>query len=199
MDFVSSSLIDTEEGRKTLQQALIDHGFDCGPDGADGVLGGDSAKAIIAARVHYNLPNQDKAVYDVALERSLGLLAVQSPEVQTAATSLIPFILQLVLKGGPNVTDIPSIAGWLNNSTILGFLRNLLISGGGVLTTSGVFTGTQWEQIVGAIIVIVSGILSFIANKKAADAKAIAKAVDAHPDLTVVPKSDGTAAIAVSK
>ena len=44
---------DTEAKRKAIQQALIAKGYDCGPDGVDGVLGGDTATAIISFRADH--------------------------------------------------------------------------------------------------------------------------------------------------
>lgn len=189
-----SSLIDTLEGRKTLQRALAAGGFYAGA--IDGDLGQMSRRAIIAARVHFNLRDQDKPEYDVALERALGLLAIQSPEVKSAVTDLLPLIFT-ILTQGVTPMNLPTIVGWLNTSTILGFLRNILISAGGSLTTAGIFTGTQWEQIVGVIIMVISAILSAISNANKATYKAVAQAVVDHPDLTVVPTTAGQAVISV--
>lgn len=73
--------IDTEAKRRRLQQALLDHGFDIGPDGVDGFLGGDTAKAIINARIAHKLDHQDRAEVDTDLMRELGLLTIQDPVV----------------------------------------------------------------------------------------------------------------------
>lgn len=67
-------LVSTEEGIKKLQQALIDREFPCGPDGADGDLGPNTALAIKRARQFYHLSNPDKAIVDTALLKSLELI-----------------------------------------------------------------------------------------------------------------------------
>lgn len=179
------------------QQRLIDVALSEGKPnplpvyGADGLGGSETQKAIFDYQTTHGLEMTGQ--FDPLTVAKLNTFR-PAPDY-SVGRALIPIILDMILKGGPNLNSIPSIAGWLNNSTILGLLRNVLISAGAWLTTSGLFTGAQWEQIVGTVIVVVSAILSFLANKKAADAKEIAKAVDAHPTLTVVPKSDGTATI----
>lgn len=93
---MSRQLIDTEEGRKRLQRALLDNGFDVGPAGADGYLGGDTAKAIINARIAYKLDRQDQALVDIDLERELGLLTIQDPAVVAIAKSRGIDIISLI-------------------------------------------------------------------------------------------------------
>lgn len=116
-----SSLIDTFDGREQLQTALYKHGFYTGP--IDGDLGQLSRKAIIAARVAYNLPQQTEPVFDVALERSLGLLTIESPAVVAvsklggidilALLKLIPLI-QSIQKG----TLMDGSKPWYTSQTI---------------------------------------------------------------------------------
>lgn len=182
----------------TLQRALNANGARLDLDGHFGAI---SQTALIDYQRRNGLfPSGNP---DLPTTTKLGIPAIEtiilpSPKPPSTITlgSLLPILIPLLTKGVP--MTIPDIAGWLNSSVILGFLRNILISAGGVMTTTGLFTGAQWEQIVGVIIMIVSAILSALANKKAADAKEIAKAVEIHPALTIVPKTDGTAAIAVN-
>lgn len=89
-------LIDTDAGRRRLQQALKDNGFDIGPSGVDGVLGEDTAKAIINARIAHKLDHQDQALVDTDLERELGLLTIQDPIVTGIAASRGIDLLSLV-------------------------------------------------------------------------------------------------------
>lgn len=52
---------------KTLQEKLIDLGYSCGPDGADGIYGYNTIRAIQAFQMDHNLPisqNADKALQD---------------------------------------------------------------------------------------------------------------------------------------
>lgn len=96
---MSTKLIDTEAGRKRLQQALIDNGFDVGPDGVDGDLGGNTARAIINARIAHKLDHQDQALVDVDLERELGLLTIQDPIVTGLAATQginLPSLISLI-------------------------------------------------------------------------------------------------------
>jgi hypothetical protein len=96
-----SSLISTEEGRKRLQQALVDNGYDIGPDGVDGYLGGNTARAIINARIANKLSHQDQAVVDTDLERVLGLLTIQSPAVKATGNFILTLGLQYLLNRLP--------------------------------------------------------------------------------------------------
>ena len=66
-----SSFIDIKANRVRLQQALIDAGYDVGPDGADGDLGQNSAKAVAAFRKAHGL--SEAAVVDARLLRALNL------------------------------------------------------------------------------------------------------------------------------
>lgn len=185
------------------QQKLISLGYlpaidaSTGERNDDGVFGHKSLDAFNHYRAALGKPPIISTVTMTQLNADL-FPEEQPPPPPKPITigSLLPILIPLLTKGVP--MTIPDIAGWLNSSVILGFLRNILISAGGVMTTTGLFTGAQWEQIVGVIIMIVSAILSALANKKAADAKEIAKAVEIHPALTIVPKTDGTAAIAVN-
>lgn len=178
------------------QQRLIDVALSEGKPnplplfGADGEGGIETQTAIFDYQTTHGLAMTGQ--FDTLTVAKLNTFR-PAPDY-SVGRSLIPIILSFILKG-PNMNSIPDIANWLNNSTILGLLRNVLISAGAWLTTSGLFTGAQWEQVVGAVIVVVSAVLSFLANKKAADAKEVAKAVEAHPALTVVAKTDGTATI----
>lgn len=69
-----------------------------GPDGADGVLGNDTATAIVKFRTAHGLTPY-KPVFDTDLERELGLLAIQDPVVQAVGNTLINLIVGQYLKG----------------------------------------------------------------------------------------------------
>lgn len=123
------SFIDTEAKRKRLQQALLDHGFDIGPDGVDGYLGGDTARAIINARVAYKLDRQDHAEVDTDLMRELGLLTVQDPVVvglaKTQGLDLLALInligsIRAFTKGLKmnDTANVNVISAWLSTKNI---------------------------------------------------------------------------------
>jgi hypothetical protein len=96
---MSKSLIDTLEGRKRLQQALLDNGYDIGPDGVDGYLGRNTALAIINCRIANKLSHQDQALVDTDLERCLGLLTIQEPAVKASAGLIFNLIIAYLSKG----------------------------------------------------------------------------------------------------
>lgn len=108
---MASQFIATEAGRRRLQQALLDNGFDIGPDGIDGRLGGDTATAIINARIANKLSHQDQAMVDTDLERCLGLLTIQEPAVKAAGNFVLTlglnYFLNMIPKGPfPMLTTI---------------------------------------------------------------------------------------------
>lgn len=184
---------------KAWQQKLIDAAAKEGKPnplpryGADGLGGQETQTAILDFQARHGLATTGQ--FD---EPTKALLNPTTGPDYTLGRSLIPIILSMILKGGPDLSSIPSIAAWINNSSILGLLRNGLISAGTFITTTGFISGTQWEQIVGVIMMLVSATLSWIANQKAESAKLIAKAVDAHPDITVVPTNDNKAKLIVA-
>lgn len=119
---MSRTLTDTEDGRKKLQRALADHGFQPGP--IDGVLGQQTARAIINARIAYKLSHQDQALVDIDLERELSLLTVQDPVVVGAAAmkgidllSLLKLIglAQSLVKGTANMDGTKP---WYTSQTV---------------------------------------------------------------------------------
>lgn len=154
------TFIDTEVKRKRLQQALKDNGFDIGPDGPDGYLGGDTARAIINARIAYKLDHQDKAEVDTDLMRELGLLTIQDPVVigiaKARGLDLIGILklistLQALSKG--NLMD--GSKPWYLSQTII---ANLLAGLGVVLTFFHVdFGAADQASLVTAIIEIATG------------------------------------------
>jgi peptidoglycan hydrolase-like protein with peptidoglycan-binding domain len=57
----------------SLQRALILNGFDVGKDGADGIMGSATIKAVIAAREHYGLAKPSEPRIDLPLLLALGV------------------------------------------------------------------------------------------------------------------------------
>jgi hypothetical protein len=155
--------IDTEAKRKRLQQALLDHGFDIGPDGVDGDLGGDTARAIINARIAHKLDHQDRAVVDTDLMRELGLLTIQDPVVTGIAKShgidlftLIGLIgpVSAILKGRKMTAD-----------QITGILRAILTAVGGYLVGKGIVDQATATEIIGAVVTIGGALWSIYSNR----------------------------------
>jgi hypothetical protein len=55
----------------------------------------------------------------------------------------------------------------MSQAEVLGIIRALLTSVGGGLVTSGVFTSAQWQEIVGALVVVAGGLWSWIQKRQA--------------------------------
>lgn len=93
------SYLDTVDKRKAIQAALNEKLSLTPPLTVDGVLGPLSAAAIVNARSHFNLDHQGEPVVDTDLERELGLLTIQSPEVKAAGNFILEFIINQALRG----------------------------------------------------------------------------------------------------
>jgi hypothetical protein len=59
----------------------------------------------------------------------------------------------------------------MNIDVILGIVRHLLTTFGGVLVTKGITDATHLEAAVGGIIAIIGVVWSVVKNKKTADGK----------------------------
>lgn len=95
-----SHFIDIEANRKALQAALIAAGFTCGPAGADGVLGPETAKAIIAYR-NSRIPPL-APIAGVVEEKLLAALGLNQP---TETKPMFPTILQMIIGFLPGIPD----------------------------------------------------------------------------------------------
>jgi hypothetical protein len=127
---VAVSFTDTEAKCRRIQQALADNGFQPGP--VDGVLGPQTARAIINARVAHKLSHQDQAMVDTDLERVLGLLAIQDPSVQAGGKLLTDIIFNQLVKGqSPMDTVLATVkSAWkskLNWTVAVGVIFNVLM------------------------------------------------------------------------
>lgn len=59
-----AAFIGTKAARKAIQARLIELGYSCGPDGADGVLGPASVEAIVAFRRDHHLSPEPLVDWD---------------------------------------------------------------------------------------------------------------------------------------
>ncbi len=121
---------DTEAKRCRIQQALADNGFLPGP--VDGVLGPQTAHAIINARVAHKLKHQDQGLIDTDLMRELGLLAIQDPTVKAGGKLLTDIIFNQLVKGqSPMDTVLATVkSAWLsklNWTVAVGVAFNILM------------------------------------------------------------------------
>jgi peptidoglycan hydrolase-like protein with peptidoglycan-binding domain len=153
------SYLDSPEKRKRIQQALADKGFYAGA--IDGVLGPQSAEAIIRARTSFNLDRPNDPSVDTDLERELGLLTIQDPTIVNAAKARgldIIGILKLIstiqqLRKG-NIMD--GSKPWYLSQTII---ANLLAGVGVALTFFHVnFGAADQASTVTAVIEIGTGV-----------------------------------------
>lgn len=133
------SFIDTLENRKALQKALMSAGYSVGAYGADGKLGGDTAKAIRAYRRDHGL--SDAAVIDNTLLRLLGLGPALITEPGTSANVAFQLILAILTKG--------QTMKW---STIEQLIRILAYSGGSYFLGDAVANGDMYKAAVGGLI-----------------------------------------------
>jgi len=126
---------DTVADRKKLQQALIDAGYNVGPDGADGVWGDNTASAIRAYRRDHGM-NQ-AAVVDNQLLRYLRLGPQLISEPGTLAHDLF---IQIALK----TFVLPNLQkGLLIMSAALAGYKTLIL--GVVTIVVGVLALMGWD------------------------------------------------------
>ena len=78
----------------------------------------------------------------------------------------------------------------LRSETIKSWLRNALIGIGGGLVASGKLSLADLNTVVGGIMVVVSVLLSTLSANTKQKAMDVVKAVDAAPDVVMVPASD---------
>lgn len=151
----------TTEQITRLQQALADHGFQPGP--VDGIDGPQTNRAIINARIAYKLDHQDQALYDVALERELGLLVIQDPIIVAAAKARGIDLLTLIGLIGP-------ISNLLKGKTvtadqITGILRAILAAIFGYITGKGWLDANTAATISGAVLTLIVTAWSIYSNR----------------------------------
>ncbi len=162
-----SSWIDIEANRKALQTELQRRGFYKGA--IDGKLYEQSADAIIAFRKSIGR-TPATSNFNTQLLIDLGLTEDTTP------------------KGNPVMGSI--LLSFLNSSVALGILRNILMALGAVLVTRGFVDQNTLAEIVGGVLSAVSAVLSAISNNNKATDKAIVKAVEQHPAITVIAAVD---------
>ena len=73
---------------------------------------------------------------------------------------------------------------------VSGWIRSGLVAWGTTWVTTGVITGNQLNDAVGAIIILGGIIWQLIQNNINHNAMQVVKAVAAHPDISVVPANN---------
>jgi len=150
-----------------VQQALLDQGYDLGPDGADGRWGKNSAKALGQFQLNNRI-----AVSGIADLETLKLLFPE--EFKDTHMNIL---------GGLFTGLIGNLLNW---QTIQSWLRGALLSAGGALVANGTLTQVELNTVVGAVLIVGGVIFSTLSANTKAKAIAVVKAVDAAPDVEVV-------------
>jgi peptidoglycan hydrolase-like protein with peptidoglycan-binding domain len=158
-----------------IQRELLDLGYDIGPDGADGEWGDNSRKALAQFQMNNRLPVDGNR----ADPETLKLLF---PDDYKARTTPMNNIL-----GG-------MFAGLLGNlfrsQALMGYLRNLLLALGTTIGATGFVGDNGWAIIVGSIMAIIGVVADAISNATKQKAIDVVKAVDAAPNVTVIPATE---------
>ncbi len=138
----------------------------------DGVFGPETRAAMQKYETEHKLTQSDQPTHELC--DSLGIdLGADFPYQPISALKVSPMASILL--------------SFLNSSVALGIIRNILMALGAVIVTKGWADQNTVTEIVGAAISGISAILSAISNNNKATDKAIVKAVEAHPAITVVP------------
>lgn len=165
-----------------IQQRLLDLGFDVGPTGADGRFGEASLAAYNRYRASLQPPQRPVKLPNMSeLNRDLFPEDLPPPNPKG---NIMGNILGNLFTG--------LFGNLLNWQLIQSYLRNGLLSLGAVLVTNGVLTSAELNTVVGAIIVIISVVISTLSANTKAKAVAVVKAADASPTVTVIPASETT-------
>ncbi len=149
---------------KAWQQKLLDAGYALPIYGADGLGGTETQTAILSFQEANGLPTTGQ--FDEATR-----LKLNPPTLKVNPMGSI-------------------LLSFLNSSVALGIIRNILMAAGAVIVTKGWADQNTVTEIVGGAISAISAILSAISNNNKATDKAIVKAVEAHPAITVVPATE---------
>lgn len=159
---------------KEGQQRLIAAGYDVGPDGADGDFGANTQTALRKLQADRGLPASGRFDY--------ATMAILFPEdVKPSKGNAMNGILGTIFTG--------LLGNLLRSEAVKGYIRNLLLGLGSTGIVSGVYSGEQWQMIVGAAMTVVSVTLSAISANTKQKAMDVVKAVDAAPEVTVIPAS----------
>lgn len=163
---------------KLLQERLIELGFlpaknAKGEDNDDGIFGSDTAKALGA------FLGTTGPVTVVTQDTFNKLWPSKAP---SEGSTMINNILGGVLSG--------LFGNLLKWDLISGYIRSALIAWGTTFVTTGMISGNQLNDVVGAIIVIIGVIWQIIQNNVNHKALQVVKAVDEHPAITVIPAVD---------
>lgn len=167
-----------------IQSRLIALGYGVGPSGADGVFGTDTQRAVMLFQTDHALHMSGQP--DAATLAALFPSDPQSP------------------KGTPIMGNLfDGIFGRLLNwQFIQGYLRSALFTAAGATGFEGIFGKDGTATIISAVMLILGFVVQLISSNTKTQALDVVKAVEAHPEITVIPAaatSTGKPVVTVSK
>lgn len=162
---------------KDYQERLIVFGFDVGPDGADGVGGTNTQKALM----RFQQARQLKITGQLDPATRVALFPEDAPPERKSAMNNI---LGNIFSG--------LLGNLLNWQLVQGYIRQILLAASGALVANGVISAEQQSTVVGALLLIGGVIWATLSNNTKKKAMDVVKAVDAAPNVTVIPASETT-------
>lgn len=147
----------------------------------DGVFGSATRAAMQAYQQINDLTVSDQPTREVCA--SLGItLAADFPYQPTTKGTIMSGILGSIFSG--------LFGNLLNWQLVQGYIRSGLVALGGWIGLDGYVGHDGTTSIIGAIMVILGVVFQALSNNRKVQALAVVKAVDQHPDITVVPAAD---------
>ncbi len=160
-----------------LQNRLIELGYLAAGE-ADGRFGEKS----LAAFNHYRASKGMAPVGHTSLTELNAVIFTDDPKPQRQRSPVMGNLLGSVFDG--------LLGNLLRSEAIKSWMRNALVGLGASFVTNGLITSADLNTVVGAIMVVVSLLLSTLSANTKQKAMDVVKAVDAAPDVVMVPASD---------
>jgi peptidoglycan hydrolase-like protein with peptidoglycan-binding domain len=155
---------------KEIQILLQAYGYDIGPDGADGRGGMNTIKAV----KKFQLDNRIQVTGQID-QATLRLLFPEDYERKNPMNNILGGVFTGLL------------GNLFRSQAVLGYIRNILLGLG--VYVGAVFSSDQWGLIVGGLMTILAVIFDALSNATKQKAMDVVKAVDASPEVAVVPPS----------
>jgi peptidoglycan hydrolase-like protein with peptidoglycan-binding domain len=134
-----------------LQQALVAHGFDVGPEGPDGGFGDHTLQAVKDAQAAFKLNPVDGVVRDDLL-LALGIKAPPKPSIFDQLGAILSLLN--LLKGKS-----------MTNDQINGIVRLILGLAAGYFTAKGIGSQALWDWISAGVLTAIPAAWSWYSNR----------------------------------
>jgi hypothetical protein len=142
-----------------LQRALVLAGFDIGKAGADGEMGDDTIKAVVAAREHYGLDRPSEPRIDLPLLLALGVRQ-KAPEPPPKSNPLQSIFTGLAIKAVLNhLKGLPAMNFLSGQKTIITGILMVVVGGisllapliglGSIPGFDALSPGEAWTSVTG--------------------------------------------------